>query len=56
MGALYKGVIVTAGISALVFIPVMNWMVDEHPGRRDHGAAGAGSTSARSSASSSRRC
>jgi K(+)-stimulated pyrophosphate-energized sodium pump len=31
MGALYRGVIVTAGISALVFIPVMNWMVDKIP-------------------------
>ena len=31
MGALYKGVVVTAGISALVFIPVMNWMVDKIP-------------------------
>ena len=55
MGALYKGVIVTAGISALVFIPVMNWMVDEIPVAADD-ARGAGSTSARSSASSSPRC
>ncbi len=31
MGALYRGVIITAGISALVFIPVMNWMVDKIP-------------------------
>jgi K(+)-stimulated pyrophosphate-energized sodium pump len=31
MGALYKGVVITAGISALVFIPVMNWMVDKIP-------------------------
>ena len=31
MGALYKGVIVTAGLAALVFIPVMNWMVDKIP-------------------------
>jgi K(+)-stimulated pyrophosphate-energized sodium pump len=29
MGALYKGVVITATISALVFIPVMHWMVDE---------------------------
>ena len=29
MGALYKGVVITASISALVFIPVMHWMVDE---------------------------
>jgi K(+)-stimulated pyrophosphate-energized sodium pump len=31
MGALYKGVVITAGISALVFIPVMSWMVDKIP-------------------------
>jgi K(+)-stimulated pyrophosphate-energized sodium pump len=31
MGALYRGVIVTAGISALVFIPVMNWMAGKIP-------------------------
>jgi K(+)-stimulated pyrophosphate-energized sodium pump len=31
MGALYRGVVITAGISALVFIPVMNWMVDKIP-------------------------
>jgi K(+)-stimulated pyrophosphate-energized sodium pump len=31
MGALYRGVVITAGISALVFIPVMHWMVDEIP-------------------------
>ena len=31
MGALYKGVIITAGISALAFIPVMHWLVDELP-------------------------
>jgi K(+)-stimulated pyrophosphate-energized sodium pump len=31
MGALYKGVIVTAGLAAIVFIPVMNWMVDKIP-------------------------
>ena len=54
MGALYKGVIITAGISALAFIPVMHWMVDEIPVAAR--LAGAGSTSARSSASSSRRC
>ena len=54
MGALYKGVIITAGISALVFIPVMHWMVDEIPVDALD-VAGAGSTSARSSASSSRR-
>ena len=35
MGALYKGVVVTAGISALVFIPVMHWMVDEIPVSHD---------------------
>jgi K(+)-stimulated pyrophosphate-energized sodium pump len=32
MAALYKGVIVTAGISAIVFIPVMHWMADKLPG------------------------
>ncbi|MDP9255825.1 MAG: sodium-translocating pyrophosphatase [Actinomycetota bacterium] len=31
MGALYKGVIVTAGLAALAFIPVMNWMVHKIP-------------------------
>jgi K(+)-stimulated pyrophosphate-energized sodium pump len=31
MGALYKGVVITAGISALVFIPVMNWMASDLP-------------------------
>jgi K(+)-stimulated pyrophosphate-energized sodium pump len=31
MGALYRGVVITAGISALVFIPVMNWMVEKIP-------------------------
>ena len=32
MGALYKGVVVTAGISRRsAFIPVMNWMVDKIP-------------------------
>jgi K(+)-stimulated pyrophosphate-energized sodium pump len=31
MGALYKGVVITAGISALIFIPVMNWMVGKIP-------------------------
>src|SRR4030081_3824982 len=31
MGALYRGVVITAGISAIVFIPVMNWMVDRIP-------------------------
>jgi K(+)-stimulated pyrophosphate-energized sodium pump len=31
MGALYRGVVITAGISAIVFIPVMNWMVDKIP-------------------------
>ena len=31
MAALYKGVIVTAGISAVVFIPVMHWMADKLP-------------------------
>ncbi len=31
MGALYKGVIITAGISALAFIPVMHWLFDELP-------------------------
>ncbi|HEY3614976.1 MAG TPA: sodium-translocating pyrophosphatase [Gaiellales bacterium] len=31
MGALYKGVIITAGISAVIFIPVMSWMVDKIP-------------------------
>jgi K(+)-stimulated pyrophosphate-energized sodium pump len=35
MGALYKGVMITAGISALVFIPVMNWMVDDIPVAHD---------------------
>jgi K(+)-stimulated pyrophosphate-energized sodium pump len=35
MGALYKGVVITAGISALVFIPVMHWMVDEIPVSHD---------------------
>ena len=35
MGALYKGVVITAGISALVFIPVMNWMVDKIPVAHD---------------------
>ena len=31
MGALYTGVIVTAGLAGLAFIPVMNWMVDKIP-------------------------
>jgi K(+)-stimulated pyrophosphate-energized sodium pump len=31
MGALYRGVVITAGISALVFIPVMSWMADKIP-------------------------
>jgi K(+)-stimulated pyrophosphate-energized sodium pump len=31
MGALYRGVIVTAGLAGLAFIPVMNWMVDKIP-------------------------
>jgi K(+)-stimulated pyrophosphate-energized sodium pump len=31
MGALYKGVVITAGISALAFIPVVRWMADEIP-------------------------
>src|SRR6476620_9643981 len=35
MGALYRGVVITAGISALVFIPVMHWMVDEIPVSHD---------------------
>jgi K(+)-stimulated pyrophosphate-energized sodium pump len=35
MGALYKGVVITAGISALVFIPVMRWMVEEIPVSHD---------------------
>src|SRR4029079_19610336 len=35
IGALYEGVDVTAGISALVFIPVMHWMVDEIPVSHD---------------------
>jgi K(+)-stimulated pyrophosphate-energized sodium pump len=39
MAALYKGVIITAGVSALVFIPVMNWMIDKLPaGAEVHGA------------------
>jgi K(+)-stimulated pyrophosphate-energized sodium pump len=38
MGALYKGVIVTAGLSALAFIPVMHSMVDKIP--VDHHAWG----------------
>jgi K(+)-stimulated pyrophosphate-energized sodium pump len=40
MGALYRGVVVTAGISALVFIPVMNWMVDKIPAEIHHAAWG----------------
>ncbi len=35
MGALYKGVVVTAGLAALAFIPVMNWMVDKIPVAHD---------------------
>jgi K(+)-stimulated pyrophosphate-energized sodium pump len=31
MGALYRGVIVTAGLAGLAFIPVMNWMADKIP-------------------------
>jgi K(+)-stimulated pyrophosphate-energized sodium pump len=31
MGALYRGVVITAGIAALVFIPVMSWMTDKIP-------------------------
>jgi K(+)-stimulated pyrophosphate-energized sodium pump len=39
MGALYKGVVVTAGLSALAFIPVVNWLFDELPAGADlHGA------------------
>jgi K(+)-stimulated pyrophosphate-energized sodium pump len=34
MGALYKGVIITAGISAIIFIPVMHWMIDAVRGQK----------------------
>jgi K(+)-stimulated pyrophosphate-energized sodium pump len=35
MGALYKGVVITAGISALAFIPVVRWMADKIPVEHD---------------------
>ena len=58
--ALYQGLIVSGLIAAAAFYPITNWMMDdltlEERGRRDRAArASATSTSARSSASPSRR-